>query len=379
MVRLARLGRAGLSLLGSIVLATVPAAACAATPAAPAVRVLLIEAEGPVRVTHGARRVELTPVDGGIRVDGEAVGRVWRAPRSPRSFAYQVAGRRVRGDLEVRRVSGGIRVINRVGLEDYVTGTLGREVYPGWHPEMLKAQAVVTRTYALHEVARNAANDFDVGAGTSSQVYGGIDAETPSVRKAARTTRGEYLAYRREPILAVFHSASGGRTATAEEVWGEPIPYLVSIEVENEEDSPDTYWRASVSRTTLGPALAPVGIQVGSIREIRVVERSASGRASRVHVRGTKGTQAVAARALRTALGASVIRSTLFEIRPSADGFIFVGSGHGHGVGMSQWGAQAMAESGADYREILERFYPGTTLREGAARSGKTVKEGAAR
>jgi stage II sporulation protein D len=74
------------------------------------------------------------------------------------------------------------------------------------------------------------------------------------------------------------------------------------------------------------------------------------------------------ARALRTALGASVIRSTLYEVRPSKDGFVFVGSGHGHGVGMSQWGAQALAESGAGYREILETFYPGTTVMEGAAR-----------
>jgi stage II sporulation protein D len=233
---------------------------------------------------------------------------------------------------------------------------------------MLKAQAVVTRTYALHEMARNASRDFDVGSGTASQVYGGVAAETPSVLRAASETRGEYLAYRRRPILAVFHSASGGRTATAEEVWGERIPYLVSVGVENEEDSPDTYWRASVSRTTLGRALAHIGVQVGSIRGIRVAERSASGRAGRLHVRGTKGTQALEARALRTALGDSVVRSTLFEIRESGDGFIFVGSGHGHGVGMSQWGAQAMAVSGTGYREILETFYPGTTVMEGATR-----------
>jgi stage II sporulation protein D len=107
---------------------------------------------------------------------------------------------------------------------------------------------------------------------------------------------------------------------------------------------------------------------VGSIREIRVAERSASGRAGRLRVRGTKGTQALEARALRTALGESVVRSTLFEIRESEDGFIFVGSGHGHGVGMSQWGAQAMAVAGARYREILETFYPGTTVMEGATR-----------
>jgi stage II sporulation protein D len=95
------------------------------------------------------------------------------------------------------------------------------------------------------------------------------------------------------------------------------------------------------------------------------VERSDSGRATKVRVRGTKGAQVMEARALRTALGASVIRSTLFEIREAGGKIVFVGSGHGHGVGMSQWGAQAMAESGADYRAILAAFYPGTTLLEG--------------
>lgn len=365
MAVMARLGRVGLSLLGVTIAALSPALRAGAPPAEPTVRVLLVEREGSVRVEYGGEKVTLESAPQGILADGKAVGGVWRPPRSG---VFRVDGLRVRGRLEVRRVTSGIDVINLVGLEDYVAGTLAREVYPDWHSEMLKAQAVVTRTYALHQRVRNSGTSFDVRAGTGSQVYGGVDAETPSVRSAASATRGEYLAYRREPILAVFHSASGGRTAAAEEVWGEAIPYLVSVEVENEEDSPDTYWRASVSRTTLRRALAPVGIQVGSIREVGVAERSPSGRALRVHVRGTKGTQAMEARALRTALGASVIRSTLFEIRPSEEGFVIVGSGHGHGVGMSQWGAQAMAASGAGYREILETFYPGTTVMESAAR-----------
>jgi stage II sporulation protein D len=274
----------------------------------------------------------------------------------------------VHGDLEARREGRQVHVINRVGLEAYVAGTLGREVYTTWHPEMLKAQAVVARTYVLHQMDRNRDNGFDVEAGTNHQVYGGYDAETVSVRSATRATRGQYLSYRRKPILAAFHSASGGRTASAEEVWGERVPYLRSIVVENEEDSPDTYWRVSFSRTTLRRALAPAGIQVGPIQKVAVSKRSASGRALRVQVKGTRGMQAMEARALRDALGQSVVRSTLFKIRLSGDDVIFVGSGHGHGVGMSQWGAQAMAQSGAGYREILERFYPGTSFREVAAR-----------
>jgi stage II sporulation protein D len=355
--------------LGLLAAAALPASADEVSERAePIVRVQLVETGNAVRVSHGGGVVKVKPASGGVLVDGKRVGDVWRPARPAAFGGFSVDSRRVRGRLEVRRTAGGISVVNRVGLEDYVAGTLGREVYTSWHPETLKAQAVVTRTYALYEMTRNATLGFDVGAGTGSQVYGGLDAETPSVLKAARATRGEYLAYRNAPILAVFHSASGGRTAASDEVWGESLPYLVSIEVANEEDSPDTYWRASVSGTTLGRALAPVGIEVGAVQEFRVIERSASGRAARLQVRGKKGSEIIEARALRTALGASVIRSTLFEIKPSEDGFIIVGSGHGHGVGMSQWGAQAMAQSGAGYRKILSTFYPGTRVMEGPDR-----------
>ncbi len=261
-----------------------------------------------------------------------------------------------------------MQVINKVKLEDYVAGILGREVYPDWHRETLKAQAVVARSYALHQRAESDDQPFHVEAGTGSQVYGGVAAETPAIRAAVSATRGEFLAYARKPILAVYHSASGGRTASAEEVWGRALPYLLSLEVNDEQDSPDTYWRASISKTKLGRALDSLGIGIGLPRELQVLDRSRSGRALRVRIRGDKGNHILEARALRVALGESVIRSTLFEIRPAQHAFVFVGSGHGHGVGMSQWGAQAMAQRGSTYREILQAFYPGTSLVGGASR-----------
>ena len=338
-----------------------PALACAAQPT---VRVLLMEPAGAVRVEGSAGSVTIAPAPQGLRVDARDVGDVWRIEGDDLRAGDRF---RVRGALEVRRTAQGLRVVNEVALEDYVVGTLGREIYSHWSPEALKAQAVVTRTYALLQRARHARRSFHLRAGTAHQVYGGLAAETPATASAVAATRGEYLAYRGEPIEAVFHSASGGRTASAEEVWGRPVPYLVSMEVEGEEDSPDTYWRAAVAAPKLGRALAPLGIRVGPVRELRVVERSRSGRARRVQVDGPDGSATLEARDLRAALGATVIRSTLFEIRPDGEGFVFVGSGHGHGVGMSQWGAQAMAQAGVSYRDILDAFYPGTSLVEGGA------------
>jgi len=329
------------------------------------VRVLVLRADGPVRVMPaGGRETSVRAAGSGLSVGGSRVGPTW----STRGAWVSVNGLRVRGEVHFRREPDAVAVINRVPLEEYVAGTLGREVYPSWSKEMLKAQAVVTRTYALYHVDARQAEPWDVAADTRSQVYGGLDAEVPPVVEATDSTRGQWLAWKNQPILAAFHSASGGQTASAEEVWGGSLPYLVSVEVENEEDSPDTYWRTTVSGTRMSRALAPFGVRVGRVQEIRVTERSSSGRALTVSVRGSKGETRIGARTLREALGAGVIRSTLFETRKTPDGVVIVGSGHGHGVGMSQWGAQAMALGGADYREILKAFYPGTRLRSGGPR-----------
>ena len=320
----------------------------------PMLRVLVLESSGPVEVSG----LLLAPSRGGLSAAGKPVGGVWR---SHGSGPHPVGSLRVRGEVEVRRTDAGLRVVNFVGLEDYVAATLGRELYADWHLETQKAQAVLARTFALHRRATGRAA-FDLRSGDSDQVYGGVDGETRVARNATEETRGEILIYDGEPILAAYHSSSGGRTASAAEVWGRPVPYLESRSVAGEDVSPDTYWRARFTGTTLGRALDPLGLHLGRVTEVRVGARTPSGRVSSIELRGTTGRGVLEGRALREALGRNVVRSTLFEIRESDDDFTFVGSGHGHGVGMSQWGAEAMARDGADYRQILAAFFPGTSL-----------------
>lgn len=329
-------------------------AASASNAEPPTLRVLLVESSRPVEVGG----LLLAPSLGGLSAAGRPVGGVWR---SQGSGPHPVGALRVRGTVEVRRTDAGLRVVNLVGLEDYVAATLGREIYSYWHAETQKAQAVLARTFALHRrAARSAA--FDLRSGDLDQVYGGVDAETRVAVGATRATRGEVLLFEGAPILAAYHSSSGGRSASAEEVWGRPLPYLTGRVVEDEEDSPDTYWRARFTGTTLGRALAPLGLRLGTVTQVQVEGRTPSGRARRVALRGTAGSASIEARALRDALGRNAVRSTLFEVRASEGRFTFVGSGHGHGVGMSQWGAEAMAQRGADYAQILAAFFPGTTL-----------------
>lgn len=336
-------------------------AAREASAADSVVRVLLESGLDSIRVQlpDGAVRQLSRASDGGLLVDMGRSGLVWE---SPRSGIHRVGDWTIEGRIRVRSRGADLAVIALVALERYVEGGVGREMPSSWDAKALRAQAVVSRTYALHALRHPGDDDYDVEATTTSQVFGGRAAAVATVRAAVAATRGEYLAHEGEPILAVFHSASGGQTAAAEEVWGDSRPYLRSIAVKEEEEAPSTYWRAEVSRTTLRRVLGQLGLDVGPDAELSVVERWPSGRVKRLELRGRGGARQLSGELLRRALGPNVVKSTLFELRRDGREVVIVGSGHGHGVGMSQWGAKAMAEGGASHQEILATFFPGTTL-----------------
>ena len=255
----------------------------------PSVRVLL---EAPRRGGGPQRRRggSLRPAPGGLRVERAALGRRWSRRAGDRE-PLRVDGMRVRGAVAVERVANGLRVVNEVPLEAYVAGTRGprglRRLERG------DAQGAGGRRRAPMRCTSarcGRAAPSTCAAGTQGQVYGGVDAEYARGRwrrprrRAASTSPGT-----RAPILAVFHSASGGRRRAREEVWGRAAPYLVSLPVENEEDSPDTYWRASILRHHTG---ARSGDRSGSTRpRSRGRDRRSAPRAGeplRVAVRGAR-------------------------------------------------------------------------------------------
>ena len=332
----------------------------------PLVRVLLESGVDAVRVSSQRQKSLTIRVRGAsLQVGGQPAGVVWESAGSGEHRVSRAAGGRdwqVPGRIRVRNVDARLLVVALVPLEAYVEGTVGREMPSSWESAALRAQAIVSRTYALRALREPKDPHYDVEATTASQVYGGEAEVAGSVLEAVRATRGLHLTHGGVPILAAFHSASGGRTAGAEEVWGLELPYLRSLEVEDEEHAPSTYWRAAVSRTTLRLALGRLGLDVGPLSRIEVSERWPSGRVKRVTVAGPNGERGFSGRLLRDALGPGVVKSTLFELRDRGEDIVLVGSGHGHGVGMSQWGAKAMAARGQDYREILAVFYPGATL-----------------
>ena len=163
-----------------------------------------------------------------------------------------------------------------------------------------------------------------------------------------------------------YHSCCGGQTEAAEYVWGEGRPYLQSVKCNNCEECPYYFWKfpdtGAVSPEDLA---AKLGYQGEAVEDIVISEISPSQRALKLQVKFKGGhTAEISGKDFRLRLGRDGLRSTFFKIQKAPDGFIFFGSGSGHGVGLCQWGAKGLASQGKNYREILEYYYPGTEIKK---------------
>jgi len=331
-----------------------------------------IAAEGAIEAGDVAAQTVLTlppgthefrPTAQGIEGAGARFGPVLRL----RSAAGWLAAgpRRYRGVIELRRTSQGLAAINELFVEEYLYGVLKMEVDPRWPAEALKAQAVAARTLALYSLGRFAAEGYDLRATTDSQVYAGINAEDPRTTAAVDGTRGVIMTYAGRPIFAAFHADSGGFTESSEFVWGQPYPYLRGVPDPYGQDAPYREWLSRIDLPTLEARLARAGRPLPGISAVAVTATSPSGRALTVRLIGAGGTLELRAVDLRTILGVTFLRSTLFVVRPADDdspAVEFQGRGSGHGVGMSQWGARGQAQLGRTYHDILAFYYRGIQL-----------------
>jgi stage II sporulation protein D len=240
-----------------------------------------------------------------LAVDGQATPRALPGPLLFQPGAAALALKhRYRGSIQIDVTGGKLRAINMVGLEQYLYGVVPSEMPFDWHPEALKAQAVVARSYA---VATRRTGAFDLYPDTRSQVYLGIEHEKPSTNAAVNATAGQVVLYQGEVAKTYFFSTSGGRTASAEDVWGEPVPYLISVTDPYDSISPHHDWGPLVFT---GAKLAKVLKMEGRVVDL-LPELNSSGRIKVLNVVGTKGTLAVQGKDLRRLLG---LRSTWFSV-----------------------------------------------------------------
>lgn len=261
--------------------------------------------------------------------------------------------------------------VRELGMTEYLIGVLGAEMPASFETEALRAQAVAARTYAMYCAA--SARHTDAQVCTSSgccqawlndeELAERLGAEHEKyyakLKAAVEDTAGEYLGYDGQPALAAFHSSSAGATEASGQVWS-AVPYLVSVSSpETSEDVPG--YVSTVELTALDfrdsiLSLCPTADMTGAPESwLGETMRDASGRVESLAIGGERFTGAQ----MRQLFS---LRSTAFELECTQTGFRFTVTGFGHGVGMSQYGANVMAREGAGYKEILAHYYPGTAL-----------------
>lgn len=273
-------------------------------------------------------------------------------------------GRRYRGQIEILEGRPGkITAINILPLEDYLCGVLGSEVILAWPAAALQAQAIVSRTYALHQMGRRRNESYDVVSDTLDQSYKGMEQETDRARAIVRETRGVVLAYGRKIFATYYHSTCGGRTAAVSDALQQPTSAPLSgVACGFCQESRYYQWSSTVPQTELVQTLARSGRPMAALLGLHLRRIGQDGRVGAVELEHTHGRTALSAVELRRLLGPDRLRSTCFQARLQGQEVHFQGRGWGHGVGLCQWGAQGMASLGHTVEAILHHYYPGAEL-----------------
>jgi stage II sporulation protein D len=257
--------------------------------------------------------------------------------------------------------AGVLVIVVALPVESYVERVVASESGPGESPESLKALAIVVRSFALHEVHGHSA--YDLCDSTHCQLlhWSGNGDRRAAAHAATLATASETLWFHGQRALAYFGKDCGGRTASPDEIWprAKPLPYLPS--------QPDRFctaqgaraWASEITHADLTAALAAHGLAQPGWQNLAVARRGVSGRAVTLLLDHTEISAEDFQLAVGESLGWNRIPSTWFEVSREGDRFAFHGRGWGHGVGLCQKGAAAMAAQGHSMREILAQYFPG--------------------
>jgi stage II sporulation protein D len=248
-------------------------------------------------------------------------------------------------------------------LEDYVAGVVAGEMENFWPIEALAAQAILARTYVLEFITDKGGSKYenaDISTDFEEAQAWNPDNINDRIRKAVKMTRGEVIVYGGKYIKAWFHSHSGGMTATAKEglnFKGAEPPYIQIKKSTDDDAGPagKKTWSTSFSKDELRSLITKeVGIDPGEVNTVSIVERGPSGRATRIKI----GNATLSAPDLRIAVGSMRMKSTLLtSFRVEGDRILMAGKGFGHGVGLSQWGANVLAGRGKSPEEIIMYYF----------------------
>jgi len=292
-------------------------------------------------------------------------------PKTENNFIY-VNKKPYRDIIYIRKINNKLSVINEVGIENYIYGILKMETNPEWPLEVLKAQAVVSRTYAVKRIGRHQEEGFDFCSEVHCQVYRGVNGEDKRTNYAVDLTKGEVLTYKNQLADTVYHACCGGRTENPENVWStyqQSPEYLKGVICKYCKSSKHYRWEKIINEELLIQKLNNSGYKIDKLLSIKIYSKSKTGRAKEIAIKyiynNNRHTLVLLANRFRLIVDPWQIKSTNFvSIIKQDKKYIFSGKGWGHGVGMCQEGAKVMADKGYDYRQILEYYYPGTEIQK---------------
>lgn len=269
-----------------------------------------------------------------------------------------------RGDIEIRPEEDNMVVINEVPLEEYLFSVVGGEIYPSWPEEVLKAQAVAARTYAVFQYKKNRYKTYHLESSVDSQRYMGVAGENKKIKKAVLATKGLVMTYRNDLIQAFFHSTCGGKTEDVSALWSSSnLPYLKSKICNYCRNAKNYNWQFSLTRSDMEKILSKDDNFKGNLRSLKVTALTRTGRVRELTFRISNSDKKMNVSIFRRWIGHDKIKSTFFKVHLKKGKFIFKGHGSGHGVGLCQEGAKTLALKKKRYDKILKFYYSGIKIK----------------
>lgn len=257
--------------------------------------------------------------------------------------------------IKIKRKSGTIEL----ELETYLIGVVAAEMPAEFHEQALMSQAIIARTYALKAISQNKVLTDDESTQSYKdptelqKMWGSkYDAYYNKIKKAVDNTKGIYLSYKGSYIEAVYHSTSNGQTEDAKNVWGNSFPYLISVKSPYDTTNKSFTYTKKFSYSSISKLLND---NITPETEIIILAKTEGNRVKTISINNKTYTGLK----IRSSLG---LRSTDFVIEQLPEEVIITTKGYGHGVGLSQYGANGMAQNGSSYQEILKHYYKGVTI-----------------
>lgn len=322
-------------------------------------------------IKNSEKALNLSPGNINIKILGDKiiVGKYnLKLPVKIKSELYLLVNKKLyRGNIIIRLSKNGkLNIINEVNIEDYLKGVLPKEVNSDWNIEVLKAQAVISRSYAIKNMQRHSSDNFNLCSSVHCQVYGGASIEKEKCNKAINDTKKQIVTFKGELAQTVFHASCGGYTEDPKYIWDwkqETPAYLKGTKDKYCSKSPHNKWNCTISETTIRKKLLNAGYKIDTIKNIKLSGNTVGHAKEFVIIKHKKGTLKLNTYKFRLAVDSHLIKSAMInDIHKKGESFIFTGRGWGHKIGLCQWGAKEMAEKGFSYKDILNHYYPKTEI-----------------